>query len=58
MVIEIEGQTQDFDKLNVDVSVNVGDAVVLVDGVWRTNISETEQREQKIKKLIDDVWED
>lgn len=58
MVIEIDGQTHDVDKSVVDTSVIGGDAVALVDGVWTTNTTETEQREQQIKKLMDYLWED
>lgn len=57
-VIEIDGQTQDFSKKDVDLSVKVGDVVVLVEGIWTTDATETKQRKQKIKKLMDSVWED
>ncbi|WP_169083275.1 DUF3006 domain-containing protein [Paenibacillus sp. PL91] len=57
-VIEIDGQTQDVSKKDVSASVKVGDVVVLVAGVWTTDTTETKQREQQIKKLMDDVWED
>ncbi|MEK3749014.1 DUF3006 domain-containing protein [Paenibacillus sp. FSL E2-8871] len=58
VVIEIDGQTQDVDKSVVNTSVKVGDVVVFVDGVWTTDRTETEQREQQIKKLMDSVWAD
>ncbi|AJS59986.1 DUF3006 family protein [Paenibacillus sp. IHBB 10380] len=58
VIIEIDGQTRDILKSDVDISVKVGDVVVLVSGVWTTDLTETELREQKIKKLINDVWED
>ncbi|MGF7050327.1 AmiR/NasT family two-component response regulator [Paenibacillus sp. DS2015] len=58
VVIEIEGQTRDIDKSDVAVSVKVGDVVIFVAGVWKTDATETGQREQQIKKLMDDVWED
>lgn len=57
-VIEIDGQTQDVAKSIVDASVKVGDVVTLVNGIWKPNLIETKQREQHIKKLMDDVWED
>lgn len=57
-VIEIDGKTHDVSKSIVDVSVKVGDVVTLVEGVWKSSHTETEQREKQIKKLMDDVWED
>lgn len=58
VVIEIDGQTQDVSKKDVDLSVKAEDVVVLVNGVWMSDETETEQREQQIKKLMNDVWED
>ncbi|WP_160037162.1 DUF3006 domain-containing protein [Paenibacillus sp. An7] len=57
-VIEIDVQTHDVAKSIVDASVKVGEVVTFVNGVWKANIKETEQREQHIKKLMNDVWED
>lgn len=57
VVIEIDGQTQDIDKSVVNTTVKVGDVVVLIDSVWTTNTTETKNRDQAIKKLMDDVWE-
>lgn len=58
VVIEMDGHTQDILKSDVDISVKVGDVVVLVDGVWTTDLTETAKQQHKIKKLMDDVWED
>ncbi|WP_438349195.1 DUF3006 domain-containing protein [Paenibacillus sp. FA6] len=58
VIIEIDGQTKDVNKSEVDVSVKAGDVVVFVNGVWTTDATETKQREQHIKKLMNDVWED
>lgn len=57
-VIEIDGKTQDVSKKDVSASVKVGDVVVLVEGIWTTDTTETKQREQEIKKLMADVWEE
>lgn len=58
VVIEIDGKTQDIDKSLVDLSVKVGDVVILNDGIWKTNTSITEKREQEIKNLMNQVWEE
>lgn len=58
VVIEIDGQTKDIHKSDVDVSVKAGDVVVIVNGICTTSMTETEQREHKIKKLMDDLWGD
>lgn len=57
-IIEIDGKANDVARSIVDVSVKVGDVVTLVNGVWKTDLSETKQRKQHIKQLMDDVWED
>jgi hydrogenase maturation factor len=57
-VIEVDGQTQDVSKLDISSTVKVGDVVLLVAGVWVSDITETEKREQQIKKLMNDVWKD
>ncbi|MGO4699445.1 DUF3006 domain-containing protein [Paenibacillus sp. 2TAB26] len=58
VVIEIDGQTQDINKNDVSSDIKVGDVVLLVSGKWITDETETKQRESKIIKLMDDVWED
>lgn len=58
VVIEIEGQTKDINKNEVSSNIKVGDIVKLVNGVWTTDVTETKQRKERIKKLMDDVWED
>ncbi|WP_211750274.1 DUF3006 domain-containing protein [Paenibacillus sp. Marseille-Q4541] len=57
-IIEIDGKTRDVAKSIVNSSVKVGDVVTLVDGIWKPNLTETEEREKQIKHLMDDVWED
>lgn len=57
-IIEIDGKTHDVAKTIVDASVKVGDVVTLVNGIWKPNLTETKHRDQHIKQLMDDVWED
>ena len=58
VVIEIEGNTKDVPKKQVDSSVKVNDVVELVDGKWIVKEEETEKRKKEIKALMDSVWED
>ena len=58
VVIEIEGNTKDIPKKQVDPSVKVNDVVELVDGKWIVKEEETEKRKKEIKALMDSVWED
>ncbi|WP_424765720.1 DUF3006 domain-containing protein [Paenibacillus sp. sgz302251] len=58
VVIEVDGQSQDVSKNDVNSSVKVGDVVKLVDGIWTTDKIGTEKREKQIKELMEDVWED
>ena len=57
VVIEIDGQTKDFPKSQVHTSCKPNDVVLLVDGVWRPNISKTKKRQEHIQNLMNDVWE-
>ena len=58
VVIEIEGNTKDIPKKQVDSSVKVNDVVELVDGKWIVKEADTERRRKEIKALMDSVWED
>ena len=58
VVIEIEGNTKDILKKQVDSSVKVNDVVELVDGKWMVKEADTERRRKEIKALMDSVWED
>lgn len=58
VVIEINGEAKDFKKEAVDPQVKVGDFVCLINSIWVTDKLETKEREMKIKKLMDEVWED
>jgi hypothetical protein len=57
-VIEIDGVTTDVHRSKVAVGVKPGNAVELINGIWVADASATKQREQKIKKLMDNVWAD
>lgn len=58
VIIEIHGHTKDIHKNDVSDHVKAGDVVVLIDGKWETDESQTRLREKQIKNLMDDVWED
>ena len=58
VVIEIDGQTKDFPRSQVDDSAKQNDVVIFQDNRWIPNQAETEKRREKIRKLMDDVWED
>ena len=47
VVIEIEGNTKDVPKKQVDSSVKVNDVVELVDGKWIVKEEETEKRRKR-----------
>lgn len=58
VVIEINGKTQDFKRDQVDSEVKEGDVVVLQNGIWRTDLDETNKRSSDIKKLMNELWAD
>ncbi|MFD0868751.1 DUF3006 domain-containing protein [Paenibacillus residui] len=58
VVIEVDGQTKDVPRNEVDPDVKDGDVVILVDGLWRKDPQGTKERMEQIKKLMEDVWED
>lgn len=58
VVVEIDGQTKDVPRNEVDTKAKEGDAVKLIDGKWQLDPIDTKKRSDKIKKLMDNVWED
>ncbi len=58
VVIEIEGQTKDIPRSQMDPEVKAGDVVRFRNGKWQTDARATARREDQIKKRMDDVWED
>ncbi|NLP52048.1 DUF3006 domain-containing protein [Bacillus sp. RO1] len=58
VVIEIDGETKDFTKSEVDPACKINDVVLLVGGIWIPNISKTKKRQEHIQNLMNDVWED
>lgn len=57
-VIEVEGKTHDIKRDLLAKDAKAGDVVVLKDGIWHSDKSATKARSQKIKSLMDSVWED
>lgn len=58
VIIEIDGETQDVERSAVQLDVEVGDCVVLHEGIWVADREATEERARYIKKLMEDVWND
>jgi hypothetical protein len=58
VIIEIDGVTKDFAKTNVDDNISTGDSVEFFNGKWIRDEVETTNRTKKIKKLMNDLWED
>ena len=57
-IIEIDGQTRDIPRSEVDSNVRDGDVVILVNGVWKADQEETQKRSEQIRKMMDSVWGD
>ncbi|RCX22981.1 DUF3006 family protein [Fontibacillus phaseoli] len=57
-ILEIEGQRQDVSRQQVDDRVKAGDVVLWNGEQWIPDLELTEERTRKIKKLMDEVWED
>ncbi|WP_410768102.1 DUF3006 domain-containing protein [Fontibacillus sp. BL9] len=57
-LLEIEGQRQDVPRQQVDGSAKAGDVVLWNGTQWVPDPELTEERTRKIKKLMDEVWED
>lgn len=58
VVIEIDGECKDFHRDEVDPAVKPGDVVEIKEGKWTTNQAATKSAEERIKRLVDEVWED
>ncbi len=58
VIIEVDGETKDYKKEDVDPEADVNDVVEFIDGKWIVNKESTTKRTEEIKKLMDDVWDD
>ncbi|MBS4198331.1 DUF3006 domain-containing protein [Bacillus sp. FJAT-49732] len=58
VVVEIDGETQDFEKSMFPKEAVSGDVVEIKGDKVRILKTETEQLRKEIEKLMDDVWED
>ncbi|CAH1203627.1 hypothetical protein PAECIP111893_02016 [Paenibacillus plantiphilus] len=58
VVIEIDGVARDYARSSVSDCAQAGDCVAFIEGKWVTDEAETENRAGKVKKLMDNVWED
>jgi hydrogenase maturation factor len=57
-VIEIDGVTRDLPRADLPHDVRVGDVLLFVNGEIQLDQEETNQRKQKIQKLMDELFED
>ncbi|MEW4286207.1 DUF3006 family protein [Priestia koreensis] len=57
VVIEINGQTQDFNRSIFDEEVEVGDVVEINDNTGVVLKDETEERRAEVQKLMDELFE-
>ncbi|TCS80345.1 DUF3006 domain-containing protein [Tepidibacillus fermentans] len=51
-------ETQDIERSNLPNEAKIGDVVYLKEDQWVIDFDETKEREIKIKKLMDELWED
>lgn len=58
VIIEIDGQMQDVRRDQVEDSVQIGDVVELCGALWKTDNQATEARQNAVKKLMDELWDD
>lgn len=56
-VIEIDGQTQDFDRGIFKEEIEVGDVVEIIDGKGFVLKEETEKRRVDVQKLMEELFE-
>ncbi|MBP1999271.1 hypothetical protein J2Z69_000290 [Paenibacillus shirakamiensis] len=56
-IIEINGESKDIPKHQVQTGVKTGDIVEWDGHTWLTNHKQTEARIKEIKSLMNDVWE-
>lgn len=57
-ILEIEGQTRDIPRQQIDASVQAGDVVIWNGEKWIPDHARTQERTRNIQKLMDEVWED
>lgn len=58
VVVEIEGITKDFLKVNFPTEAKPGDVVYIEGTKISINKHETKKLENEIQELMDEVWED
>ncbi|MBS4197493.1 DUF3006 domain-containing protein [Lederbergia citri] len=58
VVVEIDGETKDFEKSLFPEEAVIGDIVDINDENIKVLKNETEKRRKEIEKLMDDVWDD
>jgi hypothetical protein len=57
-VIEIDGMTRDLPRADLPHDARVGDVLLFVNGEIQLDHEGTNQRKQKIQKLMDELFED
>lgn len=58
VVVEIDGETQDFNRSIFPKEAEVGDVVVFTDGQVELLKEETQQLKKEIEQLMEELWED
>lgn len=56
-VIEIDGQTKDFERSLLPVEAKAGDVVIIGNPIM-IDREGTGERRERVKRLMDDLWED
>lgn len=57
-ILEVEGKTRNIPRDQVDAGVKVGDVVEWNGSKWVADAEATRQRAERIRKLMDAVWEE
>ncbi len=59
VVLELQDKsTVDLPRKEFPEGVKIGDVVYKENGFWKVDRKATKKREKKIKKLMDELWED
>lgn len=56
-IIEIDGQTQDYERSLLPAEAKAGDVVILGDSIT-IDREGTKERRERVKRLMNDLWED
>ncbi|ANS75054.1 hypothetical protein AWM70_10930 [Paenibacillus yonginensis] len=57
-IIEIDGQTRDIERRLVEPKAKEGDVLKWDGAKWMVDPEATSERSDRMKKLMDELWED